>query len=119
MTNSLSGQKQSRGFLLHANANRRVAAAEQKKRQEERAAQEAQRRKDSRRNYIIGEVVSRYFPDVRNIEPGTDVENQTRFEPLEAFLYVLSSDYDLVEELRNRVARLMTEAPDGEWRMTM
>lgn len=102
-----------------ANANRRVAAAEQKKRQEERAAQEAQRRKDSRRNYIIGEVVSRYFPDVRNIEPGTDVENQTRFEPLEAFLYVLSSDYDLVEELRNRVARLMTEAPDGEWRMTM
>ena len=52
-------------------------------------------------------------------EPGTDAENQTRFEPLEAFLYVLSSDYDLVEELRNRVARLMTEAPDGEWRMTM
>lgn len=102
-----------------ANANRRVAAAEQKKRQEERAAQEAQRRKDSRRNYIIGEVVSRYFPDVRNIEPGTDVENQTRFEPLEAFLYVLSSDYDLVEELQKRAAQLMAENPDGEWHMTM
>lgn len=99
-----------------ANANRRVAAAEQKKRQEERAAQEAQRRKDSRRNYIIGEVVSRYFPDVRNIEPGTDVENQSRFESLEAFLYVLSTDYDLVEELRDRAAQLVAEDPDGEWR---
>lgn len=102
-----------------ANANRKISAAEQKKRQEERAVQEAQRRKDSRRNYIIGELVARYFPSTQKYEPGTDVENQTRFEPLEAFLYVLSSDYDLVEELRNRVARLMTEAPDGEWRMTM
>lgn len=102
-----------------AKANRKISAAEQKKRQEERAAQEAQRRKDSRRNYIIGEVVSRYFPDVRNIEPGTDVENQSRFESLAAFLYVLSTDYDLVEELQKRAAQLMAENPDGEWHMTM
>ena len=102
-----------------ANANRHIAAAEQKKRQKERAVQEAKRRKDSRRNYIIGELVARYFPDIRNIEPGTDVENQNRFESLEAFLYVLSTDYDLVEELQGRATQLMTEAPDGEWRMTM
>ena len=49
-------------------------------------------------------------------EPGTDAENQTRFEPLEAFLYVLSSNYDLVEELRERATQLVAEDPDGEWR---
>ena len=102
-----------------ANANRHIAAAEQKKRQKERAVQEAKRRKDSRRNYIIGELVARYFPDIRNIEPGTDVENQDRFESLEAFLYVLSADYGLVEELREQATQLVAENPDGEWRMTM
>lgn len=102
-----------------ANANRHIAAAEQKKRQKERAVQEAKRRKDSRRNYIIGELVARYFPDIRNIEPGTDVENQNRFESLEAFLYVLSADYGLVEELRERATQLVAENPDGEWHMTM
>lgn len=100
-----------------ANANRRIAAAEQKKRQEERAAQETQRRKDSRRNYIIGELVTRYFPELREYEPGTDAENQTRFKPLEAFLYVLSTDYDLVEELRDRASQLVAEDQDGEWRI--
>lgn len=99
------------------NANRKAAAAEQKKRQEERAAQDVQRRKDSRRNYIIGELATRYFPGLREYEPGTDSENQTRFEPLEAFLYVLSTDYDLVEELQNRAAQLVAEDPDGEWRL--
>lgn len=102
-----------------ANAKRKISAAEQKKRQEERAAQEAQRRKDSRRNYIVGELVARYFPDIRNIEPGTDVEGQNRFESLESFLYVLSADYDLVEELRERAAKLVAEDLDGEWRLPM
>lgn len=102
-----------------ANANRRVTAAEQKKRQEKRAAQDAQRQKDRRRSFIIGELVTRYFPNIRNIEPGTDVENQNRFESLEAFLYVLSADYGLVEELRERATQLVAENPDGEWHMTM
>lgn len=99
-----------------SNANRRIATVEQKKRQEERAAQEAQRRRDNRRNYIIGELVAKYFPDVLNIEPGTDAENLTRFEPLETFLYVLSTDYDLIEDLQERAAQLISDDPDGEWR---
>lgn len=99
-----------------ANANKRVDAAERKHRQEERAAQEAQKKKDSRRNYIIGEQVIRYFPALREYEPGTDTENQTRFESLEAFLYVLSTDYELVRELQDRAAQLVAEDPDGEWR---
>lgn len=100
-----------------ANANSRIAAAEQRKRQEVRAAQETQRRKDSRRNYVIGELVTRYFPLLREYEPGTDAENQTCFEPLESFLYVLSTDYDLVRELQDRATQLTEEDPDGEWRI--
>ena len=96
-------------------ANERINAAENRRRQEERATQEAQRRKDSRRNYVIGELVTRYFPSLREYEPGTDTENQTRFESLEAFLHVLSADYDLVEELRERAAKLVADDPDGEW----
>lgn len=99
------------------NANRRVDAAEQRRRQEERAIQDAQRRRDSRRNYVIGELVARYFPMLREYEPGTDTENRSRFEPLEAFLHILSTDYDLVEELRERADQLVADDPDGEWRL--
>lgn len=101
-----------------ANANRRIDTAERKRRQEERSAQEAQRKKDNRRNYVIGELVTRYFPSIQNYEPGTDAENQTRFQPLEAFLYVLSTDQDLVEELRERATQLTMDDPDGEWRIS-
>lgn len=100
-----------------ANANRLIAAAENQRWQEERAAQDAQRRKDSRRNYVIGELVTRYFPSLREYEPGTDTENKSRFEPLEAFLYVLSTDYDLVRELQDRAAQMVEDDPDGEWRL--
>lgn len=98
-------------------ANERIDAAENRRRQEERATQEAQRRRDSRRNYVIGELVTRYFPSLREYEPGTDTENKSRFEPLEAFLYVLSTDYDLVRELQDRAAQMVVDDPDGEWRL--
>ena len=101
------------------NANQKIQAVEQKQRLQKMNTPETQRRKDQRRNYIIGELVAKYFPDVLALDPGTQDENTTRFEPLEAFLYVLSTDYDLVEELQGRATQLMTEAPDGEWRMTM
>ena len=98
-------------------ANERIDAAENRRRQEERATQEAQRRRDSRRNYVIGELVTRYFPSLRDYEPGTDTENKSRFEPLEAFLCVLSTDYDLVRELQDRAAQMVEDDPDGEWRL--
>lgn len=102
-----------------ANANRRLTAAEQQKRLAHRNVQEAQRRKDSRRNYIIGELVTKYFPDVLSLEPGTQDENTIRFELLEAFLCVLSTDLDLVRELQERADQLISENPDGEWRSPM
>lgn len=100
-----------------ANANRKLAATEQQRWLEQKNAQEVQRKKSQRRNYIIGELVAKYFPEVSAFEPGSDAENQVQFESLEAFLYVLSTDYDLVEELRVRAAQLVAEVPDGEWRL--
>lgn len=101
-----------------ANANRRIDTAERKRRQEERVAQEEQKRKDSRRSYIIGDLVAKYFPQVTTFEPGISAEGQAQFEPLEAFLYVLSTDHDLVEEFRKRAAQLTLDDPDGEWRIS-
>lgn len=98
------------------NANQKIQAVEQKQRLQKMNTQETQRRKDQRRNYIIGELVAKYFPDVLALEPGTQNENTTRFEPLEAFLYVLSTDYDLYQELQERAAQLVSENPGGEWR---
>lgn len=102
-----------------ANADKRINTIERKKRQEERAAQEAQRKKDQRRNFVIGELVAKYFPEVSNLEPGTDAENRTSLDSLEAFLYVLSTDYELVGELRERAAQLLEENPEGQWRSLM
>ena len=98
------------------NANKRIKAAEQQRRQKEWSEQRAQERKDRRRHCIIGELVAKYFPTVQEYEPGTDAENHTRFEPLEAFLYVLSSDPDLVDKLQKQADQLVSEDPDGEWR---
>lgn len=99
------------------NANKRIAAAKQQQLLKQRREQDAQKKKDNHRSYIIGDLVAQYFPSVREYEPGTDTENQTRFESLEAFLYVLSIDYELVRELQDRAAQLVEEDPEGEWRL--
>lgn len=98
-----------------ANAQKKVQDAERQRRSEQRNAQEVQRKKDWHRNCVIGELVMKYFPSVLEYEPGTNAENQPQLESIEAFLYVLSADYDLVEELQERAAQLMLDAPDGEW----
>lgn len=102
-----------------ANAQKKAQDEVRKRKQEEHTAKQTQKRKDQRRNCVIGELVTKYFPSVREYEPGTSDENQTRFEALEAFLCVLSTDQDLVNELQKRAAQLVKDAPDGEWRSPM
>lgn len=60
-------------------------------------------KKDQRRNYIIGELVSRYFPEVTNLEVGTTDENAVTFKPLESFLSVLAADRKLINQLKEKV----------------
>lgn len=67
----------------------------------------------SYRHRIIGELVERYFPTVRECKLGIDDEDRIR---LKAFLFVLSVDPDLVDKLHEQADQLVSEEPDGGWR---
>ena len=75
------------------------------------------RRKDRRRNSQIGELVTKYFPSLKSIEPGTTAEeNRCVFEKLEAFLFTLSIRDDLIEEMQNSAEDLLRDDSEGNWR---
>ena len=63
---------------------------------------EIQKKKDQLRNYIVGELVTKYFPELRDLQPGTKAENTIRFEPLENFLSTLSADKQLVQQIKEK-----------------
>ena len=112
-----------------ANANKRIEAAElqerieqdphedkpheEKPNVEEPHEGEIQEDEVSYRHRVIGELVARYFPTVRGCKLGTDDEDRIR---LEAFLFVLSVDPDLVDKLQEQADQLVSEDPDREWR---
>lgn len=85
---------------------------ERQRRIELRQEREAQKKINQRRNFIIGEMVSKKFPKVLQFMPGTKVENKITFAPLGAFLEVLSDDTDLVKELSARAA-IRAEGSNG------
>lgn len=95
------------------NANKRITATEHQQRVARKQEQDEQRRKNQRRNFIIGSLVTKYFPEVCKIEPGkTQAEDKTRFEPVEAFLIVLSSNRKLIQELQNQAAQMCVGTTD-------
>ena len=81
----------------------KIAKLENQRRMEKRRAREAERKKNSRRYYIIGELVAKYFPEFQRFEPGTKAENAVEFKPLETFLSVLSTDQELMVRLKEMV----------------
>lgn len=78
----------------------KVKNVKRQKRIEVRNEHELQKKKDQRRNYILGELVTKYFPEVLGIDPGNNDENSINFKPVEMFLSVLSSDTELVNSLK-------------------
>lgn len=78
----------------------KIAKLEHQRRVEKRRDLEAERKKNSRRHYIIGELVTKYFPEFWHFEPGTKAENAVEFKPLETFLSVLSTDQELMVRLK-------------------
>ena len=109
------------------NANKRIEAATQQQQEDgiDRETQEeaqvgeihegeVQEDESSRHHCIIGDLVAGYFPTVRGYKLGTDDEERIR---LEAFLFVLSVDPDLVDKLKGQADQLVSEDPDGEWRV--
>lgn len=86
-----------------AKAKEKIAKLEHQRKVETRREREAERKKNSRRQYIIGELVAKYFPEVQRFEPGTKVENAVEFKPLETFLLVLAADQELMIRLKEKV----------------
>ena len=83
-------------------AKENVARLERERRLELKKEREAKKKKDQHRNYIIGELVTKYFPEVLKFEPGTKAENAVIFEPLEEFLAELAANQELLKQLKQR-----------------
>ena len=86
---------------------------EEEVREDEVHEKDIQEDEVSYRHRVIGELVARYFPTVRGCKLGTDDEDRIR---LEAFLFVLSVDPDLVDKLQEQADQLVSEDPDRQWR---
>ena len=98
-----------------ANAAARAEAAEKKLRQERRDERIAVEKKNHRRNYIIGEIYCKYFPEALGIDPGrTKAENAPRFAYMEAFISALANDHSLVQMLRERANQMLPDYLGGE-----
>ena len=64
------------------------------------------------RQRIIGELVSKYFPEVLRFQPHrSNAENQIEFAPIEKFLITLTADTEYVSWLKERIEK--QELPDG------
>lgn len=82
----------------------KVTQLKQQRRIQIKKEKDIRKKKDQRRNYIIGELVSKHFPEILNLEPGTKSQNAVTFEPLDAFLSVLAADPELVNQIKNRIS---------------
>ena len=89
-------------------AKDKVAKLEHQRRVEKRQEKEAERKKNSRRQYIIGELVAKHFPEVQRFEPRTKAENAVEFRLLDTFLSVLAADQALMVRLKEKVKRKLS-----------
>lgn len=88
-----------------AKSKAHTAKLEQQRRAEQKREREAKKKKDQRRNYIVGEMIIKHFPELMCLEPGTSAENVDRFWQLEAVLSVLADNKEWMEKLRKRAVR--------------
>lgn len=99
-----------------AKSKAHTAKLEQQRRAELKREREVKKKKDQRRNYIVGEMVIKYFPELMCLEPKTNAENVDRFRQLEAVLSVLADNKKLMEELKKEAVRkaMSTDKQEGE-----
>lgn len=90
-------------------ADKCVKEFQRQQRVAQRQAKDKLKKKEQQRNYIIGELVCKYFPEVREIEPGATAETTERFKLVELFIAELAADKQLVEQVKGRAHRR------GEW----
>lgn len=79
-----------------------IEQLERKMRIADRNNREIQERRQKRQYYLIGELVSKYFPEVLCLNSEQATEDALSLKPLESFLSVLSTDQELVHQLKQR-----------------
>ena len=75
---------------------------ERKRRIADRNNRETQEKIRKKQYYLIGELVSEYFPEILCQKAEQPTEDALSFKPLESFLSVLSEDKELINQLKQR-----------------
>lgn len=81
-------------------ARERAEQNEKAQRLAEKADRERKEKEDNRRKFIVGGLVLDAFPELLNITPGTQAENEIRFQDLKQFLATLAAAPDLVKAVK-------------------
>lgn len=87
----------------------KIEKMETERRIDEKKKRENKEKEDKRRNYLIGELVSKYFPEILLLKVENKEQHAATFKPLEAFLKVLSEDTELVAQLKKKAAAYSTD----------
>ena len=77
---------------LQRDAQNKCREAEHRQRVQQRQARQTQEKLAQSQNFAIGELVARYFPELREITPGTKAENAERYSKLEECLRRLAAN---------------------------
>ena len=81
---------------------KQIEQLERERRIEDRNNREAQEKIRKKQYYLIGELVSKYFPEILCLNSEQANEDDFSLKPLESFLSVLSTDQELVHQLKQR-----------------
>ena len=95
------------------NADKRVELA---KRQQQAAQSQKQKRQEKDTNhhkFVIGGLVTKYFPTLLSIELGSKGAPSAELAQVESFLAVLAADQELVDKLKARAAQMVTDEADS------
>lgn len=87
-------------------ANECIEAAKHRQKTALRQESEKRKKQGQRRNFIVGELVTKYFPEIRDFEPGrTKEETAANFASLEAFLATLANKTDVIKHIKEESMR--------------
>ena len=84
------------------NTQEKISNIQHEERKAIRAAREAAEKANSRRCYIIGELVVKHFPELLALNPGTAEENKVTFHSLDLFFQYLAEDIESVEKIAKK-----------------
>jgi hypothetical protein len=86
-----------------ANADKRISERKHQQLVTQRKEKERQKKKTDHRKYIIGELISNYFPEIMNLNDETQGDDEAFRKKLEAFLSTVVNDQDLIAQLKEKL----------------